>query len=348
MTTTTSDATSKYPVIRVSGAQGLVAAIPHCLGFHPTDSIVLLCICGARRRLGPLMRLDIDEAATPGAISRLILHASTHADEVVLVCFHDDERPPCLDVVTKALARADIPIAGVLSVHEGRIRDASTARRMRRDAGVALLDSDDQEVLDISSAFALAGQSPLDSREDLARSIRPPASWLPGQLHEHLVTARGSLAELEDCCRDAEDLALQHSRALDETWKHVRTSHENAGVVPAELVAMLITLCDIVRCRDELLTRVIAANDANSVAALIAVCAQCGDAECAEVSTILAAAAYRRGNGALAHCALDRAQSVRPHHRLAMILRSFIDMGTHPTALDRLAAPPVLADHTPT
>lgn len=45
-------------VLRLRSQEDLVAAVPHLLGFHPEDSLVIVCLAGD----GPVLR--IDEPAT--------------------------------------------------------------------------------------------------------------------------------------------------------------------------------------------------------------------------------------------------------------------------------------------
>ncbi len=53
--------TSPMPgdVVRVSGPQGIIGSIPYLLGFHPEESLVMLCLRGERNRMGPVLRIDL-------------------------------------------------------------------------------------------------------------------------------------------------------------------------------------------------------------------------------------------------------------------------------------------------
>ena len=111
-------------VVRLSGPQGLALAVPQHLGFHPERSLVLLCLKAPRGRVGPVARIDLYDPAIPGPTEQLVGTAHRYADAVAVLCYHDGDRPACLDALLDALAEAGIPVTDVLSVCEGRIRRA--------------------------------------------------------------------------------------------------------------------------------------------------------------------------------------------------------------------------------
>jgi hypothetical protein len=67
--------------LKVSGPEGLLAAVPTMLGFHPRDSLVLLCLTGPRRRVGPVARVDLPPGRDRPLANQLTDHARRYADE---------------------------------------------------------------------------------------------------------------------------------------------------------------------------------------------------------------------------------------------------------------------------
>jgi len=89
--------TTDLTPIRLTGRRGLVAAVPALLGFHPRESVVLLCLRSPTRRIGPVIRVDLeDDAAHPSdfLIAQLTVHANRHAHEVAVLCFTERQDVP--------------------------------------------------------------------------------------------------------------------------------------------------------------------------------------------------------------------------------------------------------------
>ena len=105
--TTTDDETP----IRISGPVGLLATVPMMLGFHPTNSLVMMCVSGRRRKVGPVARVDLPPGHDRAMAAHLARHALQHADEVVLVSYQSfRRRPPLLDDVLREMARVGMEV----------------------------------------------------------------------------------------------------------------------------------------------------------------------------------------------------------------------------------------------
>ena len=161
--------------IRISGPAGLLATVPSILGFHPTKSLVLLCLSGDRRRVGPVARVDLPNGHDRAMAAHLTGHALRHADEVVVVSYQDSRRrPPLLDDLLTELARAGVDVLDAIVVRGGRARPALSAAMERSHPGIPLPDSNDPTVRALSAAGALAGRSVLADRGELRKSIAGP------------------------------------------------------------------------------------------------------------------------------------------------------------------------------
>ena len=117
-------------------------------------------------------------------------------------------------------------------------------------------------------------------------------------------------------------------------------SIEPTGAPPAPYTVALLMRLTTPADRDELLGEAIVGADV-WLPNLIAACQQTPDAVGTEAANLLAVTgivAYRTGDGALANAALDRAFRIEPGHRLAALMRAFIDGGMPPEHLDGIAA----------
>jgi hypothetical protein len=169
--TTTGDVTP----IKVSGPAGLLAAVPPMLGFHPTNSLVLMCVSGNRRRVGPVARVDLPAGHDRAMAKQLTRHARNHADEVVVISYQEGrKRPPLLDDVLVELDRAGVPVMEAIVVRGGRARPALNAAIERVHPGIELPDAEDPQVAALAAAGALAGRSVLINRDQLRQSIAGP------------------------------------------------------------------------------------------------------------------------------------------------------------------------------
>jgi hypothetical protein len=70
---------------------------------------------------------------------------------------------------------------------------------------------------------------------------------------------------------------------------------------------------------------------------LISVVSRCPDEDAPQICSVLAVAAYRYGDGALAQCAVDRVLAEEPHHRLAHLMLSAMEGGLPPGELATMA-----------
>ena len=193
--TTTDDVTP----IRVSGPAGLLAVVPSMLGFHPTNSLVLMCISGGRRRVGPVARVDLAKGHDRAMAEHLTNHARNHADEVVVISYQNSRRrPPMLDDLLAALARAGIDVMDAMVVRGGRVRPALNAAMERAHPGVPVPDASDPQVRQLAAAGALAGRSVLSDRDQLRRSIAGPRGVRLTQAQRHIDEAAGGRFPIGD------------------------------------------------------------------------------------------------------------------------------------------------------
>jgi hypothetical protein len=342
MTHHTAHATSE-PAVRLSGGQGIVAAIPQLLGFVPTDSLVLVCLTGPRSRVGPVVRVDLFPPGSTDMVRQLTQHAVRYADSAVVVCYDDAGRPACLDPVLEALARGGVPVVSALCVGGGVIREAATARAMADDPGIPVLDQSDPQSQQLAAATVLAGRRVLATRAELAASIAGPEGPADDGFRTALADARDRFEAI--LAESPRDLTVPLSVALDEAFARVVSEDRSPSGVGPGAAADLIVLIGHIGCRDQLVARAVGRGDASAIPALISVARRCPRDCAAEICAVLAAAAYRSGDGALAQCAVDRTLESAPSHRLGNLLRAAFTAGIPPQSLAALSEIRIPADH---
>lgn len=332
--------TAGQHIVRLSGPQGIVAAIEHCLGFTPEESLVLVCLAAPRDRVGPVARIDLPPPGYPDeALLPMLECARRYADSAAIVCYHDGSRPGCIDDLTRGLRDRDIPVVATLSVFAGRIHDARSAAASPGDGGIPMLPADDPRTTTLRSAALLAGRSPLPNRAALAASIAPPSDCDDADMRRAIATAAQELAPIVSAApggRLTPGMVGYVDAALTAVNSEYRT-----GRISAPSAARAIAAVQHLPCRDLVIARTVDRCGDDFVGPAIAVAARCPDDWCADWCAVLAVAAYRSGDGALAHCALDRTVAAAPRHRLAHLLRSSIDACIPPASLDVLALIPI-------
>jgi hypothetical protein len=117
---------TRADVVKLSGPADLVAAVPHLLGFVPTESIVLMSLRGPRQRVGLTLRFDLAPPASDIAVARGLAHRirQDNPDSVTIVVLteaadEDDTLPrrALVDAVRKALW---VPLEDAIFVRWGR------------------------------------------------------------------------------------------------------------------------------------------------------------------------------------------------------------------------------------
>ncbi|HEY4993876.1 MAG TPA: DUF4192 domain-containing protein [Nakamurella sp.] len=353
--------------IRISGPAGLLATVPSILGFHPTKSLVLLCLSGDRRRVGPVARVDLPNGHDRAMAAHLTGHALRHADEVVVVSYQDSRRrPPLLDDLLTELARAGVDVLDAIVVRGGRARPALSAAMERSHPGIPLPDANDPTVRALSAAGALAGRSVLADRAELRKSIAGPtgerlrradhgideaaAGRTPvGNRNPAPGRGRGPRPDGQPPAPDGRptgrsdppEHVLQPGRVPDPVSALVErafTQVVTSGQVAVEVAtALAVELTDVL-IRDAILVRAMAEVDRPWLPALIACATWIPDPMAPPLCSVLAMVAYRHGDGALAQVAVDRCLAAEPGHRLARTMIAIMAAGIRPDELERIAS----------
>jgi hypothetical protein len=357
--TTTNDVTP----IRISGPAGLLAVVPSMLGFHPTNSLVLMCLSGGRRRVGPVARVDLAKGHDHAMAEHLTNHARNHADEVVVISYQNSRRrPPILDDLLSALARAGIDVMDAIVVRGGRARPALNAAMERAHPGVPVPDADDPQVRELAAAGALAGRSVLSDRDQLRRSIAGPRGARLTQAQEHVDrAAAGRLPTAGDTARpegrthgspgaddadgsrraaDVQEHVLRIGPIPDDVEDLLERAFIQVGAtgeVSVEVATALAVMLTDVLVRDAVLVRGVAEIDRPWLPMLIASATWTPDALAPPLCSVLAMVAYRHGDGALAQIAVDRCLTAEPGHSLAHLMIAIMSAGVRPEELERIA-----------
>jgi hypothetical protein len=321
--------------IRLAGVTGLLAAVPATLGFHPSDSLVMVCLTAAGE-LGPVARVDIP-AGPSGSIphDRLASFAAQHADTVVLLSYRSRAAVPrALLRLATALRHAGVAPRDLWAVHGGAAHRVDPVRGVRDPslAPVPLPGRDDPQVLTMQALTAFSGRAILSSRAELCRTIAPPD-------RERLAAFSRALSRTPTRLPDLVTADGQGStgRWSADGWSGpvgaALLQVERTGDVDARAAAAVVLAIREHPGRDAVIGRAVAEPD-RPWAAMFAACARwTPDRAAGQLCAVLASVAYAEGDGALAQVAVDRCLRADPAHTLGRLLFSAIQTGLPPATL---------------
>lgn len=294
------------PLARLTSPGEIAATVPALCGFVPQDSVVLLSLRGPRRRLGLTVRLDLPppalDADVAAALAGRLVEDGASAAAVLL--YADAPRPETAAQVTAALEVRGVRVVEALHVAGGRWTSYLCSGPCCPPGGTPVPPVPSL----VAAEHALSGRAVLPSREDLVRALAAPPPD-PALLREARRTAPGP---------------AQVQAALDEVAA--------GGTLSAATAAAVAVALHDVGVRDELVLR--CAEEGDTVLALAhQVAARVGPPHDAPVSTVLAWAAYARGDGARANVALERALRADPSYALALLLQAALEAGVAPGSL---------------
>ncbi|SDC46363.1 DUF4192 domain-containing protein [Actinokineospora iranica] len=346
----------------------LIAAIPHLLGFHPADSLVLVTLLGEDSVcLGPIIRADLPAAADAASLAEHLSSVITEhraRSVFVVIVGGDADAPPDLpfppqrhvvDAVTAAFATKDISVDHALwtptasESEHWRCYTHPTCSGTVADPGAS----------PIAAFLTVAGLVTYPTREALADTLAPDpeadlnrrSALIDAIVDTELAAdAADPAAFIRDLALVESTLAAFHSApepagespdlTADSGPAH-RTHEERVLTDPAatdpdldddQLAALAVALShhDI---RDACLAIVLSDRARAADRLWTRLVRAIPAPERAEPACLLAVSAYLRGNGALAGMALDIAADADPGHTLAALLRASMDHAIPPAEL---------------
>jgi hypothetical protein len=308
----------------------LLAAIPFLIGYHPENSLVLVAL--KDDHVGMAMRVDMPTDIAPESYDLLASHFQREAaDAALIVAYVDSQSDPeaVLINTSAALLRAGISIKESLIVSDGRYRsmlchDSECCPPL----GSPIPDIDSSR---IAAEHVIAGHPmPFANVSGLVQSIAalPSAMQESWQSEVRAFWIESDSESLLDLQRDGAtaviDLAGEYALGR--------------GAEDRELAARVIGRISDIQVRDYALG---SHNDETAdvywqMWRELLLIAPRGFV--APIASIFAALAYERGEGALAHKALDRALADDERYSLALLLRRVFTAGWPPQSFSAMRA----------
>lgn len=310
--------------LRLRSPADVVAAIPYLIGFHPADSVVILACDGVHGAYA--VRLDL--TAHDCLLDHIATLLSRRAPEAVILAGYGQAGR-----VTSMVER----MRDRLHTHGVRLREAL---RVENDRYWSYLCSDtrccppegtyvDMRTSPVVAAAIAGGLVALPDRRDLERTLAPVRGE---SMRRAIDRAERRLAAWAEG-----DVDAVPARVIAEGVPLVRRLIERAcaGSDPPadDEVAWLAVLLVNLRVRDEAWVRMQDPDLQVHIRLWRHVLVRVGEPYAAGPACLLAFAAWRAGEGALANVALDRALAADPSYSMARLLQELFISGLPPWSL---------------
>lgn len=351
MTTYPDDRPITSVTVRLDALGEMIAAVPAMLGFTPHRSLVLICLTSdhtQRFGVGTIMRHDVDIPVrhgtgysslikVPDTMFEAILRFAAQCRQegvVVALGLVVDDRGSIGDDRYEVLAQC---LSDELADRGTTVlRVLSTAHIEAGSEWTTLVGPDERGLVPdprespVTLAYAVQGRSVLSSREELTDVLRPVDDDVSRRLALLMPTAR-------------EDRSGSDGLHLEEILRLVESAASTSPDLPPTVdlsidsAARIGVALNRVMVRDSLLALVL--TDVAQVAEMLwsYLMRVLPAPERAVAASLVAFAAYARGDGATAVVAIDVALEADPGYSLARLLERSLDAGAGPGLIREVA-----------
>jgi len=335
-------ATSHSQPLLVRGPDSLPVLVPHLVGFHPRESLVVLGLDPRERTVRVTVRVDLPhvtaeiEEVIKSWASLLTALIAAGALEVIMVVYPGESENPwhegrswdlprrsLLAGLVEALSGSGLITLDAICVVGDRLRsywceDPACCPRQGRVV-------EEAEALRVGAHLVALGSAPLPSRESLAAALTPRPDDDP--FAQRVATAReGVIMRLPAGTAPRVGAFVHGLRTLSPEPRNLATL--TRLVVIGEFLAVPV------RSRDLLLHALTVDGDGHVLLAarrVLGEAVRCGRRESVPaVASVLAVCCWVDGDGAAARVALERASAVDPEYSLATLVSSALDAGIPP------------------
>jgi Domain of unknown function (DUF4192) len=321
--------------VRITDLGDLLAGLPVLFGFRPERSLVVVCLEGRRGRVGFRLRVDLpptdlcDEVA--GYLVAVLLR--NDARVVIVIACSDDPAAadPAVSAVSRRLRSAGVDVRDAVRCDgsrywpygcddpaccppEGRVYDEAASR--------------------LVAEAVLAGMEVLPDRAALAARVGPVGGDDRARMEEESARAH---AELLAVLGDRSLSTAQHDRAvLEEGVRQVRsilgsaTAGPSGSLTPTD-AAGLSVWCSLAVVRDIVMARIDSENAADQLRIWSEAARLVVPPYEVPILGLAGFSAWLSGDGALAWCAVERADRVEPDDPLIGLLRTMLMDATPPS-----------------
>jgi len=337
----------EVPLLRLGTPTDLLEVIPYLLGFHPTESLVVVMLHGRGSRVGATLRYDLPRVEPGLFVHDVAAHAALHADHAVVLVY--TERPriadglpewPLVSLTTEALRRANVRVADCLCVADGRWWSYHCLDPQCCPADGRPLAFADAPSSHIAAATARAGLVALPDRAALAKTLDPVDGSVRAAMERALATAETAFVDTVATAGGIAAWRAWMRGRIQRAGERALAGHGAPGthvLSDEESAEILVALSDV-PIRDACWLKAERGRSGDNLALWSQLARRAVPPYDAAPLFLLGWVAWRRGDGALARIAAQRALASDAGYGAARLLLDAMDSAVDPRRFPRLTA----------
>jgi hypothetical protein len=332
---TNSQAVREVPRIRLSSVAGFLAVVPHLLGFHPSQSMVVVGLDARRGRVVLAFRYDLPDPPDPARSQEITEHAiAVFRKRRIKTAIAAGYGAGTLVTPVAEPLRAGLRGAGIALRDLLRVQDGRYFSYLCTNPGCCPPDGVPFDVSGHPAVAALtaAGMPARPDRASLAASLAP----LTGPAAESMrrATDRALLRTEElvasSCVPGSPWPVVEAGR--EAVRSAIRIYRRGGQITDHDQLAWLsVTIADL-RVRDDAWARMDPRHRAEHRRLWTEVVRHACEPYVPAPASLLAFTAWQSGDGALANVAIERALAADPEYSMAHLLAQALDAGLPPSA----------------
>jgi Domain of unknown function (DUF4192) len=332
----------EVPRIRLSSVAGFLAVVPHLLGFHPSQSMVVVGLDARRGRIVLAFRYDLPDPPDPARSQEITEHAiGVLKKRRIKTAIAAGYGAGTLVTPVAQSLRAGLRGAGIALRDLLRVQDGRYFSYVCTNPGCCPADGVPFDVSAHPAAAALtaAGMPARPDRASLAASLAPVTGPAADSMRQ--ATERALLR--------TEELIVSHAPGSAPSptpgglWLVVEAGREAVrsaiGVYRRggqltdhdQLAWLSVTIADL-RVRDDAWARMDPRYRTEHQRLWTDVVRHACEPYVPAPASLLAFTAWQSGEGALANVAIERALAADPEYSMAHLLEQALDAGLPPSA----------------
>lgn len=317
---------------------GVLAIVPHLLGYRPSKSLVVLGVAPPRARVKVGFRYDLPDppnAATAGEIAghAMAILARQRITMAILVGYGPGSLvTPVADAFRAAAGSARLTLREVLRAEDDRYWSYLCQDPACCPAEGAPYDSLAHPA---AAALAAAGLAAYPDRESLARTLAPLTGTAAESMDRATGRALGRLAALiakqRRSAQGGDLLRLVVDDGRQAVSEAISAYRGGGRLTDDDHIAWLsVALADL-RVRDDAWARMDPVYHEAHRQLWTDVVRRAGLAYRPAPACLLAFVAWQAGEGTLANIAIERALDADPNYSMALLLADILDAGVPPS-----------------
>jgi hypothetical protein len=314
----------------------VLAIVPSLLGFHPSQSLVVLGVSGPRNRVSLTFRYDLPDPPDGELAADIAAHAcevlTREAISAAIVIGYGPAGPvaeAALSVVT-ALADTGVDVLEVLRAEGGRCFTVNC-----QDPDCCPPDGIPFDPCShpVAAALKEAGMDVLPDRAALARTLQPP----PGTARATRQATGRALRRLDRLVATARGGGLDPAAALAEAGRAavrdaIRRYRSGTSIEDRVRLAFLAVVLADLRVRDDAWAQMDPRRADEHIALWTDIVTGAAPEFVPAPASLLAFTAWQAGEGALANVAAERALAADPAYSMALLIAGAVQAGLPPSA----------------